>query len=84
MPTMGVSSQTTQSVLIEVNSDGVGTVVVRGAAGPFTSNLHADQNIDIGAGGSASLDVRGGGFVDATNIHIGRDGGSTDCYGPRD
>ena len=69
----------TGTLFIGNNSDGVGTVKVRGEStdGSLASLLDVDQNIDVGVLGDGKLEVRDGGIAQGENIHIGRDSGST-------
>lgn len=75
----GGSMHVTGSLFIGNNSDGVGTVILRGedATGMFTSQILADQNIDVGVAGNGTLELHDGALVNGENIHIGRDSGST-------
>ncbi|MEP7013849.1 MAG: autotransporter domain-containing protein [Verrucomicrobiota bacterium] len=68
----------TQSIFIGNNALGVGMVIVRGqnSTGLFISQVVADQNIDVGASGNGTLEVRDGALVQGENIRIGRDSGS--------
>jgi autotransporter-associated beta strand protein/T5SS/PEP-CTERM-associated repeat protein len=70
----------TDGLSIGTNSDGNGTVIVRGelASGAFVStiNVQNGNNIDVGAGGTGDLELRNGGAASAENIHIGRDADS--------
>ena len=71
----------TDGLSIGTNSDGNGTVIVRGeiASGAFVSTIvvNPGNNLDVGAGGTGDLELRNGGSVIVENVHVGRDGGSS-------
>ena len=67
---------TYSNVLIGEYAGAVGTVTVTGAGSQLISN-GLDNSINIGRGGTGTLNVTSGGSVEGLGMHVGRDGDGT-------